>query len=141
MANVIALTRRLLRRRTAPVLGIGVGSPGVVDLGGVVLTAPNLGWVDVDLQQPARRRSSGCRVIVANDANAAVLAEHSFGDADSDAHARRRSATVSAPGSLLGGTPLFGSRFAAGEIGHVVVGTDGGATCAPAARWAASRRG
>jgi predicted NBD/HSP70 family sugar kinase len=33
-------------------------------------------------------------------------------------------------GLLLGGTPLFGSRFAAGEIGHVVVGTDGGAPCA-----------
>ena len=33
-------------------------------------------------------------------------------------------------GLLLGGTPLFGSRFAAGEIGHVVVGTDGGDACA-----------
>jgi predicted NBD/HSP70 family sugar kinase len=33
-------------------------------------------------------------------------------------------------GLLLGGSPLFGSRFAAGEIGHVVVGTDGGAECA-----------
>jgi len=32
-------------------------------------------------------------------------------------------------GLLLDGTPLFGSRFAAGEIGHVVVGTDGGAAC------------
>ena len=36
--------------------------------------------------------------------------------------------------------PLFGSHFAAGEIGHVVVGTDGG-PCAPAARPAASRPG
>jgi predicted NBD/HSP70 family sugar kinase len=33
-------------------------------------------------------------------------------------------------GLLVGGTPLFGSRFAAGEIGHVVVGTDGGDACA-----------
>ena len=33
-------------------------------------------------------------------------------------------------GLIIGGTPLFGSRFAAGEIGHVVVGTDGGAACA-----------
>ncbi len=31
---------------------------------------------------------------------------------------------------LLDGVPLFGSRFAAGEIGHVVVGTDGGPACA-----------
>ena len=33
-------------------------------------------------------------------------------------------------GLLLDGSPLFGSRFAAGEIGHVVVGTDGGPLCA-----------
>ena len=32
-------------------------------------------------------------------------------------------------GLLLGGSPLYGARFAAGEIGHVVVGTDGGAEC------------
>src|SRR5690606_33911475 len=33
-------------------------------------------------------------------------------------------------GLIIGGTPLFGSRFAAGELGHVVVGTDSGAECA-----------
>jgi predicted NBD/HSP70 family sugar kinase len=33
-------------------------------------------------------------------------------------------------GLLLDGSPLLGGRFAAGEIGHVVVGTDGGAECA-----------
>ncbi|MDQ1597558.1 MAG: hypothetical protein QOI70_982, partial [Microbacteriaceae bacterium] len=29
----------------------------------------------------------------------------------------------------LGGTPVYGSNFAAGEIGNVVVGTDGGDEC------------
>jgi len=33
-------------------------------------------------------------------------------------------------GLLLNGSLLFGSRGAAGEIGHVVVGTQGGAECA-----------
>ncbi|KQO09724.1 ROK family transcriptional regulator [Agreia sp. Leaf244] len=127
LALVIDLTRRLVSASTAPLLGIGVGSPGVVDLGGVVLTAPNLGWVDVALQQTLADEF-GVGVIVANDANAAVLAEHSFGDADSDAMLVKVGHGVGA-GLLLGGTPLFGSRFAAGEIGHVVVGTDGGATC------------
>ena len=68
-------------------------------------------------------------MLVANDANAAVLAEHSFGDALSDMMLVKVGHGVGA-GLLLGGTPLFGSRFAAGEIGHVVVGTDGGAACA-----------
>jgi len=67
-------------------------------------------------------------VLVSNDANAAALAEHSFGDADSDMMLVKVGLGVGA-GLLLDGTPLFGSRFAAGEIGHVVVGTDGGAEC------------
>jgi predicted NBD/HSP70 family sugar kinase len=118
----------LISQATAPILGIGVGSPGVVDLGGVVLSAPNLGWHDVALQAGLAARFP-FPVLVANDANAAVLAEHSFGGAESDTMLIKVGHGVGA-GLLLGGTPLFGSRFAAGEIGHVVVGTDGGDECA-----------
>ena len=112
---------------TLPILGLGVGSPGVVDLAGVVLTAPNLGWAGRDCRASSSDRF-GMPVVVANDANAAALAEHSFGDADSDMMLIKVGAGVGA-GLLLDGVPLFGSRFAAGEIGHVVVGTDGGAEC------------
>ena len=127
-ATVIALTESLVARATLPVLGIGVGSPGVVDLAGVVLSAPNLGWSGEALQGILSARFS-LPVLVINDANAAALAEHSFGDADSDMMLVKVGHGVGA-GLLLDGTPLFGSRFAAGEIGHVVVGTDGGAACA-----------
>src|SRR5690606_6994494 len=48
---VVALTEELIVQSTLPLLGIGVGSPGIVDLGGVVLSAPNLDWVDVQLQR------------------------------------------------------------------------------------------
>ena len=126
-ALVIALTERLVAAATLPILGLGVGSPGVVDLAGVVLTAPNLGWDGVALRGILESRF-GVPVVVANDANAAALAEHSFGDADSDMMLIKVGAGVGA-GLLLDGVPLFGSRFAAGEIGHVVVGTDGGAEC------------
>jgi len=126
-ALVIALTSSLVAAATLPILGLGVGSPGVVDLAGVVLTAPNLGWNGVALQGILQSRF-GVPVVVANDANAAALAEHSFGDADSDMMLIKVGAGVGA-GLLLDGVPLFGSRFAAGEIGHVVVGTDGGAEC------------
>ncbi|MDQ1549308.1 MAG: hypothetical protein QOD27_966 [Microbacteriaceae bacterium] len=127
-AKVIALAETLRGMATAPILGMGVGSPGVVDLGGVVLAAPNLGWSGEELQATLSARLS-MPVVVANDANVAVLAEHSFGDADSDLMLVKVGHGVGA-GLLLGGTPLFGSRFAAGEIGHVVVGTDGGTQCA-----------
>lgn len=126
-AKVIALTEQLVAKATLPVLGVGVGSPGVVDLAGVVLSAPNLGWSGEPLQSELSTRF-GLAVLVANDANAAALAEHSFGSADSDMMLVKVGHGVGA-GLLLDGTPLFGSRFAAGEIGHVVVGTDGGAPC------------
>lgn len=127
-ALVIALAETLTAAATLPILGVGVGSPGVVDLAGVVLTAPNLGWVNEPLQEKLATRF-GVPVVVANDANVAALAEHSFGGADSDMMLVKVGHGVGA-GLLLDGTPLFGSRFAAGEIGHVVVGTDGGAECA-----------
>ncbi len=127
-ALVISLTESLVAAATLPVLGIGVGSPGIVDLAGVVLSAPNLGWAGVELQTILTQRF-GLPVVVANDANVAALAEHSFGDADSDMMIIKVGHGVGA-GLLLDGTPLFGSRFAAGEIGHVVVGTDGGDECA-----------
>ncbi len=126
-ATVADLIESLLAQATLPVLGIGVGSPGVVDLAGVVLSAPNLGWSSEPLQAILEERFAH-PVLVSNDANAAALAEHSFGDADSDMMLVKVGLGVGA-GLLLDGTPLFGSRFAAGEIGHVVVGTDGGAEC------------
>ena len=126
-ALVIRLAESLVAQATLPILGLGVGSPGVVDLAGVVLSAPNLGWLGEDLQGILSTRF-GLPVVVANDANAAALAEHSFGDADSDMMLVKVGHGVGA-GLLLDGTPLFGSRFAAGEIGHVVVGTDGGLEC------------
>ena len=127
LALVIELVASLVDRATAPLLGIGVGSPGVVDLAGVVLSAPNLGWVDMPLQGALADRF-GAPVVVANDANVAALAEHSFGGADSDMMLVKVGHGVGA-GLLLGGVPLYGSTFAAGEIGHVVVGTDGGPEC------------
>lgn len=127
-ALVVSLAEQLIAAATLPVLGVGVGSPGVVDLAGVVLSAPNLGWENLQLRALLAERFS-LPVVVANDANAAALAEHSFGDADSDMMLVKVGHGVGA-GLLLDGTPLFGSRFAAGEIGHVVVGTDGGAACA-----------
>jgi predicted NBD/HSP70 family sugar kinase/biotin operon repressor len=126
-AKVIALIDELLGSATAPILGIGVGSPGVVDLIGTVLSAPNLGWKDEPLQRMLTARFD-LPVVVANDANAAVLAEHSFGGSDGDMMLVKVGHGVGA-GLLLGGSLLHGSRFAAGELGHVVVGTHGGRDC------------
>jgi predicted NBD/HSP70 family sugar kinase len=127
-AKVISLVQTLIGQATAPILGVGVGSPGVVDRDGVVLSAPNLGWSDEKLQLSLSERFA-MPVLVANDANAGVLAEHSFGGADQDLMLVKVGHGVGGA-LLLGGALLFGSRFAAGEIGHVVVGAGDGAPCA-----------
>jgi predicted NBD/HSP70 family sugar kinase len=121
-AKVVQLVDDLLALVTAPILGIGVGSPGVVDLTGTVLTAPNLGWVDEALQQRLHEHT-GHPVVVANDANVAVLAEHGYGDAAGDMMLVTVGHGVGA-GLLVAGALVYGSRFAAGEIGQVMVGTD-----------------
>jgi predicted NBD/HSP70 family sugar kinase len=121
-AKVDALVDRLVAAATAPILGLGVGSPGVVDLSGTILTAPNLGWKDLPLQHRLASRT-GLPVIVANDANAAVLAEHTYGDAAGDMMLIRVGHGIGA-GLLVAGGLVYGSHFAAGEIGQVMVGTD-----------------
>jgi predicted NBD/HSP70 family sugar kinase len=130
---VLSLARALLEATDQLVLGVGVGSPGVVDTDGLVVSAPNLGWHDLPLRSRLTAEL-GVPVQVGNDANVAVLAEHSFGPAgdparsapssDSDLMLVKIGHGVGA-GLLLGGTPLYGSNYAAGEIGHVVVGADG----------------
>ncbi|MEZ5091283.1 ROK family protein [Nocardioides sp.] len=129
LALVLDLAGQLAALAGRPLLGVGIGSPGVVDLSGVVRSAPNLGWRDLDLRGEVSSALGGVPTRVANDANAAALAEHSFGAGEGDLMVVRIGHGVGA-GLLVGGTPLFGSHFAAGEIGHVVVGTDGGRLCA-----------
>ncbi|WP_430868448.1 ROK family protein [Demequina aurantiaca] len=124
---VALILERLVAAATAPILGVGVGSPGIVDSTGTVLSAPNLGWKDLPLQQLLSSRS-GLPVQVANDANIAALAERTFGGGGADMMLVRAGRGVGS-GLIVGGQQVYGSGFAAGEIGHVVVGTDGGDTC------------
>ncbi|GAB2833355.1 ROK family protein [Microbacterium insulae] len=127
VSTVVELARVLVEDSHAPVLGIGVGTPGVVDDRGVILTAPNFGWAGFDLEG-ALQNALGLPVLVANDANAAVLAEYTFGGAGDDVLLVKVGRGVGS-GLLAAGQPMRGSRFAAGEIGHVTVGTDGGPVC------------
>ncbi|MBD8043658.1 ROK family transcriptional regulator [Arthrobacter sp. Sa2BUA2] len=127
LEETISLLSQTLQLATAPVLGVGVGSPGVVDADGVVQSAPNLGWFGVDLRA-VLSGVSGLPVTVGNDANAAVLAESAVSNSSNDLMLIKIGHGVGS-GLVVGGRPLLGSRFAAGEIGHVTVGTDGGARC------------
>ena len=124
----VALAERLRAGIGRPVLGVGVGTPGVVDGRGVVLDAHNLHWAGVDLTGILRRRL-GLPVYVANDANTAVLAEYTFGGTTAADLMLLRIETGVGAGLVVGGALVQGHAWAAGEIGHVVVDPDG-ALCA-----------
>jgi predicted NBD/HSP70 family sugar kinase len=121
---VLVLAADLAAAADRPLLGVGVGSPGVVDPAGIVVEAPNRGWHDLDLADRLGR-SLDLAVHVANDANAIALAELGLGG-----HADRSLLSIKighgvGAGVVLDGHLVVGDRFAAGEIGHVVVDPDG----------------
>jgi predicted NBD/HSP70 family sugar kinase len=121
---VLDLARDLVAAAPAPVLALGVGSTGVVDSEGVVRHAPHLGWTGEPLQ--ARLQEAlAVPVHVANDANLAALAESTFGGAQDDGLVVVTVAHGVGAGLLIDGALVQGHRFAAGEIGHVVVDPDG----------------
>jgi predicted NBD/HSP70 family sugar kinase len=127
-AAAVALARDLCTDLASaaerPLLGVGVGSPGLVDPRGTVLEAPNLAWHGLDLAA-ALSGGLGVPVHVANDANAAVLGELGLGGvADRSLFLVKVGHGVGA-GLVLDGHLVVGDRFAAGEIGHVVVDPDG----------------
>jgi predicted NBD/HSP70 family sugar kinase len=105
-----------------------VGTPGIVDADGTVLSAPNFGWEHVELAR-ILGEVVDVPVIVTNDANAAVLGEFIFESAAQDVLLIRVGRGVGS-GLLTGGRVLAGAHLAGGELGHVTVGTDGGPLCA-----------
>ena len=115
-----ALAEQLRGTISRPLLGVGVGSPGVVDGRGVVLDARNLHWVGVDLTGILRRRLD-LPVYVASDANTAVLGEYTFGGTTAADLMLVRIGTGVGAGLVVGGALVQGHGWAAGEIGHVVV--------------------
>lgn len=125
--EVLDLVRTTLERSPAPVLGIGIGTPGLVDRAGTVRSAPNLGWTDVPLRDLVAE-ATGLPVLVSNDSDAATQAELSASPGSEDMVLVHVGRGVGC-GIVTGGRRVAGAHHAAGEIGHVTVGTDGGEEC------------
>ena len=124
------LVRDLAERAERPLLGIGAGSPGVVDPAGRVLEAPNLDWHDTDVAgQLARVVGSSAHdpipAHVANDANAAAVGELSLGGPAGRSLLLVKVGHGVGAGLVVDGHLVMGELYAAGEVGHVVVDPDG----------------
>lgn len=114
------VVQQLIGHAQAPVLGIGVGTPGVVDSSGRVIEAANLDWHGVDLGRDLERRF-GVPVSIANDAQAAALAEFRRHPAERQNLILVKIGRGVGAGLVIDSTLHRGDHSAAGEIGHVQV--------------------
>ncbi len=117
---VVELDRALGTTGATPV---GVGAPGMVDRQGRLCFAPNLPQAHgVDWTELIGDRLPGRAVLIENDANFAVLAEHRLGAARGYRNVVMVTlGTGIGGGIVLDGRVQVGSAGFAGEIGHMVV--------------------
>jgi N-acetylglucosamine repressor len=110
-------------------LGIGVGTPGVVDTEtGTIRWAVNLDWQDLPLGQLLHDRYH-LPTYVANDSRAAALGEYLFKrEGRTDNLIAIKVGHGIGAGIVLRGEVFQGDGHGAGEIGHVAV-VDDGAQC------------
>ncbi len=103
--------------------GVGVGAPAPVDGDtGLILTAPNLRWVNVDLPALLSRHLPGCRFAVDNDVNAAGWAEAQIGAGVGSRFVLAVWIGTGIGGAvILDGKMVYGRFGTAGEIGQTVI--------------------
>ncbi len=123
---VYELIDKLVSLADSPILGIGIGTPGLIDAQrGVVRNAVNLNWHDLFLRDLLEERYE-FPVYIANDSQVAALAEFTFGESKniSNLIVIKIGRGIGA-GIILNRELYFGENFGAGELGHVVIVEDG----------------
>ena len=120
---VVQLVDALRVDDRCPLLGIGIGAPGIIDSStGTVRWSVNLNWAELRLGQLLEHRY-GVPVVVANDGHAAALAELTFfrRPRPNNLIVIKVGRGVGA-GIILNGQLFQGDGYGAGEFGHVLVG-------------------
>lgn len=108
------------------IAGVGVSVPGAVrESDGLVRFAPNLGWTDAPFTD-LLAKELGRTVVAGNDADLGARAEHIRGAGIGAADVAYLSGSVGIGGGFyVGGEPLRGAVGYAGEVGHVMVDSNG----------------
>ena len=121
---VIQLVDALRADDRSPLLGIGIGVPGIIDTSsGTVRWSVNLDWAELRLG-PLLEQRYGVPVMVANDSHAAALAELTFfrRPRPNNLIVIKVGRGVGA-GIILNGQLFQGDGYGAGEFGHVSIGS------------------
>lgn len=126
LALVYDLIDELVAIADSPILGVGIGTPGLMDARRrVVRDAVNLDWHDLPLGDLLEERYE-LPVYIANDSQVAALAECTFGDSkDVSNVVLIKVGRGTGGGIVLNRQLYYGDGFGAGEIGHVTVVEDG----------------
>jgi len=117
------------KNHNLPLLGIGIGVPGLVDQSqGKLVFAPNLKLGNMPLRLMWTQRYN-TPVFIENEANSAALGEYFFGAAHGKDDFIYMSTGVGLGGGIMIGGQLFkGGNGYAGEIGHTTIYA-GGEVC------------
>jgi predicted NBD/HSP70 family sugar kinase/predicted transcriptional regulator len=130
--RIVDGVRALLKQKEGSIESIGVSLPGLIDPStGIAIYVPYFKWRDLPV---ARMISSatGLPVTIDNDANAVALAELWFGRPEvSDARDFILVLVAEGVGTgiVVDGRIYRGERGAAGEFGHMIIGTNAPVPC------------
>jgi N-acetylglucosamine repressor len=127
---VYEILDRLTKKSWAPLVGIGAGTPGLINTReGMVVNAVNLDWQNLPLAKLLQARYH-LPVYLLNDSQAAAIGEFVYGSkhkSDENLVVINVKHGIGA-GIIINGQLFQGDGGGAGEIGHVVV-QEGGLPC------------
>jgi N-acetylglucosamine repressor len=120
---VYQIIGKLLRKKLKPIVGLGVGTPGLVNTReGIVINAVNLDWRDLPLRELLQKKFK-IPVWILNDSQATAIGEFVYGGQttpEDNLIVVNVTHGIGA-GILINGRLFPGDGGGAGEIGHVVV--------------------
>ncbi|HEL1629391.1 TPA: ROK family glucokinase [Streptococcus suis] len=104
-------------------LGVGMGSPGVVDSeAGTVIGAYNLNWKTLQLVKEQFEAALGLPFFIDNDANVAALGEQWVGAGNNNPNVVFMTLGTGVGGGVIAaGNLIRGVKGAGGELGHITV--------------------
>lgn len=113
----------LLKLDTKYILGIGIGTPGMVDVDqGTVVGAYNLNWTEKQYVTQQITEAFNLPCYIDNDANVAALGEQWRGAGESHADVVMMTLGTGVGGGIVVNHELVhGAGGAAGEIGHITI--------------------
>ncbi len=126
LAAARSLSEKLIARADTPVIGVGIGSAGVVDTrtGTVIHANDNIpGWSGTQL---GALEIAGLPIVAENDVRAMAYGEATLGaGVDCDSLLCVTVGTGVGGAIIINGEIWPGANFSAGEIGYLLVGWDG----------------